>query len=407
MPRNGSGIWTPPAGTNATANTTIKSSKYNAFVADVALGLTGSLAANGETPWSGAQNANGYKITNLAAAASANDAARLAQTVTGYLTTKGDLVYRGSTTPLRLGIGSSNTVLLSTGSGPAWGKIGTGNFAEVSSAVLLGNTAVSSGPVQHVKLGDGLEVNASTATLRVKADKNPIQGGYKNLKIVSAGGGVASVITCGAITVEDSDGYSKRLKTVSVTATFSGNGADGLDTGSIASATWYYLWVIYNPATSTTAALGSLSSTAPTMPAGYTYKAYVGAVRTKSGSAVLVGTIQYGKEAKYTPAPLPSMILGGSGSITVPTWTAVAVANFVPPTASHIIGVMRGASCIAAPNNTYGAYNSAGNPPPEERELYITAEFCFALESSNIYYASNASSATSGMWASGWIDNNL
>lgn len=35
MPRNGSGVYSEPAGTQATANTTIESSKYNAFVQDL------------------------------------------------------------------------------------------------------------------------------------------------------------------------------------------------------------------------------------------------------------------------------------------------------------------------------------------------------------------------------------
>lgn len=39
----------------------------------------------------------------------------------------------------------------------------------------------------------------------------------------------------------------------------------------------YYLWVIYNATTSTSACLISTSNTAPTMPSGYTYKALVGA----------------------------------------------------------------------------------------------------------------------------------
>ena len=34
MPRNGSGVYGPPAGTTATPNTPIESAKYNAYVAD-------------------------------------------------------------------------------------------------------------------------------------------------------------------------------------------------------------------------------------------------------------------------------------------------------------------------------------------------------------------------------------
>lgn len=61
-------------------------------------------------------------------------------------------------------------------------------------------------------------------------------------------------------------------------------GAGALDVGVEAASTWYYIWLIYNPTTATVAGMLSLSSTAPTMPSGYTYKGLVGAVRNDAGS---------------------------------------------------------------------------------------------------------------------------
>ena len=72
------------------------------------------------------------------------------------------------------------------------------------------------------------------------------------------------------------------LSSVDVTATISASGANGLDTGSEASATWYHLWVIYNG--SSTDALLSVSTTAPSLPGGYTHRGYVGAVYNDSSS---------------------------------------------------------------------------------------------------------------------------
>ena len=61
MPRNGSNIWSPPAGTTATPNTPIESAKYNAFVADLTndLNLARPIVAGGTgaTTKSGAQQA--------------------------------------------------------------------------------------------------------------------------------------------------------------------------------------------------------------------------------------------------------------------------------------------------------------------------------------------------------------
>lgn len=68
--------------------------------------------------------------------------------------------------------------------------------------------------------------------------------------------------------------------------TLSGNitvaGAGGLDTGSQANSTWYYIFVIYNPTTGGSTLLLSVSSHSPTMPSGYTKKRRVGAVRNNS-----------------------------------------------------------------------------------------------------------------------------
>ena len=59
MPRNGSGVFSAPAGTTATPNTPIESAKYNAFVADLTndLNLARPIVAGGTgaTTKSGAQ----------------------------------------------------------------------------------------------------------------------------------------------------------------------------------------------------------------------------------------------------------------------------------------------------------------------------------------------------------------
>lgn len=65
------------------------------------------------------------------------------------------------------------------------------------------------------------------------------------------------------------------------------SGAGGLDTGAEAASTWYYIWAIYNPSTDTISGMLSTSSSNPTMPAGYSYKALLGAVYNDSGSNFL------------------------------------------------------------------------------------------------------------------------
>ncbi len=72
------------------------------------------------------------------------------------------------------------------------------------------------------------------------------------------------------------------LESVSVTIDITASGANGLDTGVEAANTWYYVWLIWNG--STTAGLLSASFTTPTLPAGYTHRGLIGAVRNNAAS---------------------------------------------------------------------------------------------------------------------------
>jgi hypothetical protein len=77
-----------------------------------------------------------------------------------------------------------------------------------------------------------------------------------------------------------------------------GTNAGGLDTGTVAADTFYYLFAIYNPTTQTSDALFSASKTSPTLPSGYTKKKYVGCVLT-DGLGNIVGFRQVGNRFYY------------------------------------------------------------------------------------------------------------
>src|SRR5439155_3975145 len=162
-------------------------------------------------------------------------------------------------------------------------------------------------------------------------------------------------------------------------------------------------------------------ATAPTLPSGFTCKARVGAIRAGAGPAFL-NMMQKGRRAQYLVgtyggnalANLPSMISGASGNVATPTWTAVAVANFVPSTASEIAALLinntsPNSSAMCAPNNNYGNSSSTSNPPPMNIGIsggnspIISVTSNLLLESANIYYASNA--ANGALFAFGWSDN--
>ena len=109
----------------------------------------------------------------------------------------------------------------------------------------------------------------------------------------------------GAGVVGDSTGVegirlaSTLTKTTSVWA--AGSAVGGLDAGSIAASTWYYVYVIKalgsENAADTTDVLFSTSATAPTMPSGYTLRRMIGAVKT-NGSSQFINFIMYADGAQ-------------------------------------------------------------------------------------------------------------
>jgi hypothetical protein len=240
-----------------------------------------------------------------------------------------------------------------------------------------------------------------------------VTGGFKNLKITTTSN-TAATITADELVFGDGNGNVARLLGVNVSYGTGGSGANGLDTGSLATSTGYYEWVIYNPSTSTVASLLSLSSTAPTLPSGYTFKARVG-WSFVDGSSHLRFKIQYGRDAQYVVGTNPTQALvmasGSSGSVTTPTYTAVSVSTFVPATASAIkvalaVSGAIAIHAIAAPNGSYGTVSSAAFIAATGPAVAGFGEFIYGamlLESSSIYYASDGTAAA--LQCFGWTDN--
>lgn len=85
MPRNGSGTYSLPAGQPVTTGTTISSTTHNTLMADVANALTGSLAADGQTPATANLPMGGYKHTNVASATARTEYATAGQVQDGVL----------------------------------------------------------------------------------------------------------------------------------------------------------------------------------------------------------------------------------------------------------------------------------------------------------------------------------
>lgn len=75
MSRNGSGVYSLPAGNPVVAGTTITSAWANNTMNDIASALTGSLAADGQTPATGNLNMANNRVTSVADPVGLQDAA--------------------------------------------------------------------------------------------------------------------------------------------------------------------------------------------------------------------------------------------------------------------------------------------------------------------------------------------
>jgi hypothetical protein len=81
MSRNGSGIYNLPTGNPVVTGTTITSNWANTTLSDLATAMTGSVAADGQTPITGNIQMGNNKITGMANGTSLTDAATVGQAV--------------------------------------------------------------------------------------------------------------------------------------------------------------------------------------------------------------------------------------------------------------------------------------------------------------------------------------
>ncbi len=206
--------------------------------------------------------------------------------------------------------------------------------------------------------------------------------------------------------------------TIDLTTGTVASAANGMDGESRPASGWVYLYAISTG--SGMAGLGTLTSPLagpPTLPAGYSYYAFVGAMYC-DGSSNLLRTRQLGNDTQYVVGPatntanMPQLTTGTTvGSTSIPTWVAVPLGSFVPPTAGTLkfsfSSQTTGGTTIIAPNNSYGSATSTSNPPPVVGQTVsgqagIAFTNSFILESTNIYWANGGQ--TTSIWALAWTD---
>lgn len=268
--------------------------------------------------------------------------------------------------------------------------------------VLSSYQAAASTPVSNASVS-GLAIANNVGTPNTKIDIS-----FSSACLVSAAG---APIYLGILSA------TIDLTTGTVTST-----ANGMDGESRPASGWVYIYAI-----STGSGMAGLGTTVsplsgpPTLPAGYTFYGYLGAMRC-DGSSNLLRTRQRGDRAFYVvtaatnTAAYPVIASGTSGTLSGGTFigTASSTAAFAPPTTSSIKfmlgcpGAGGSEAAAVAPNAGFAGGSSTTIPVPffvtnlAVATTPATAVGEIELESVNVYYACSASDGR--LLAMGWRD---
>src|SRR5262249_26038594 len=157
-------------------------------------------------------------------------------------------------------------------------------------------------------------------------------------------GGGSTTLTITACTTASDDNLTTQIIGSQYTKTFaswavgSGNGA--LDTGSIATNTWYHVFEITRTDTGVVDYLISLSATAPTFPANYTKKRRLGSIKT-DGTPNITSFFQNNDTFLWGTIPAADFNAAGSttaASLTVQTPLGVRTEGIFATSSSSSAG---------------------------------------------------------------------
>lgn len=177
-------------------------------------------------------------------------------------------------------------------------------------------------------------------------------------------------------------------------------GTNGLDTGSEAASTWYYVWLV-GDGTNTIRGLLSTNSTGPTMPAGFTFKGRAGAIFNTAASAFTNFT-QVGKWAWFDQYGVVTNLSSDGTPNTLAAGSLDSFRRLVAPIAIGFSGSAgrtdSGGGSIPSvsnmricpsPNTTYPAWGSAIFSSPSNSVGVVYSSFrspLFEFGSSRQFY---------------------
>jgi hypothetical protein len=195
----------------------------------------------------------------------------------------------------------------------------------------------------------------------------------RNLKIDCSSN--TQVIIRSGTSVGSDDGKKVMTLTGDKTLDITTSGVNGLDTGSEAGNTWYYVYLIWNPTTALVNGLLSASYTSPTLPSGYTQKRLIGAVRN-DGSSNFKQFKQVNNDV-YFDGGRAYLINGGNTGGT--TFVGLDTTSYVPTAVAGVIhlvvqqvtvgtyvaigwdGITMMAACLGTSEVQFNIPHNAGN----------------------------------------------
>jgi hypothetical protein len=258
------------------------------------------------------------------------------------------------------GVSVDGEFMLFSGAGGKSGKRGTGSGIVKATNGLMGIGAAGTdyeGPIA-----------AGTTSQYWRGDKSwqtlpRMPKGYCNGLLVSRNSSnpTYQVDIAPGVCRSDDDTTDLILTVAKTGISLAASGANGLDTGSEQASRWYYVFLIYNPTTDTYAGLFSLSSTAPTMPSGYTKKRRLLSVRNNASSNFWGWSTFYGASGNlrkvlydYELATNVQVLSSGSSQ----SYVDVDCSALMPPVSTALyLGLTFGSNA----NTKYGMVRAKGS----------------------------------------------
>jgi len=257
--------------------------------------------------------------------------------------------------------------------------------------------------------GAGIVLTSTTAPTTISA----VLPNYLSGLVLSPSGGASTFgIAVGAAS-DSTNASLMQLNSAYTKSTASwvvGSGNGGLDTGAIATSTWYHVFLIQRPDTGVVDVLFSTSATTPTMPTNYTLKRRIGSLKT-DGSSHFIAYIQLHDEFLWS-TPVTD-VNGGAVGVAAVDWV-VSV-----PTGVQVRARIRGSFSNAAAgtgllinskDETSTAYNTpAGNVTVATTTNSSANGALFTLDvrtntSAQIRSISSAASSSLFVATYGWFD---